>query len=125
MSTLVGRYASPDPHAFGCGSSESTGEYFAASWRAADSAPQAQAGKARTTMTTSEVPIKRRELEALTCTPYFGLLQASALEFARVGVYRPGNARADWTSSVSVGASPAEGRQLPHSSRLNMVSDSA
>ena len=47
MSTVVGRYASPGPHAFACGSSESTGEYVTANFCAADSAPRAHAGRAQ------------------------------------------------------------------------------
>ena len=38
-SAVVGLYASPVPHAFACGSSDSTSEYFTANSRAADSAP--------------------------------------------------------------------------------------
>jgi len=59
MSTVVGRYASPGPHAFACGSSESTGEYVTANFCAADSAPRAHAGRAKTSMTASKAPIKR------------------------------------------------------------------
>ena len=68
MSTVVGRYGSPDPHGFACAASESTGEYFAARSCAADSAPRAQAGTARTTRSASKATIKRWDREPLTCS---------------------------------------------------------
>lgn len=64
----MGRYASPVPHAFDSGSSESIGEYLTASSCAADSAPRAHAGKARTRRSASEATTKSWDLEALTCS---------------------------------------------------------
>jgi hypothetical protein len=56
---VVGRYVPQGTHAFACGVSKSTGEYLAANLCAADSVPRAQAGRAKTNMTTSRATIKR------------------------------------------------------------------